>query len=206
LRQQARSRTGADFPRAFHLASFILGLVTRRWREGIVLAGAMILVAQSIRPVPAARPRQARGLAAGLPGRRALRAGGCGADALPAQVAGARRTRNTPRPADAPSPATQSLWRYLVRHLRLQLGFFAGSIFGTFGFACIAAWAPIIAQRYYHQSPVEGGAWLGAIAFVTSSSASPGPTEWTCGDASRPIALRSAARIGSRIIVGDPQC
>jgi MFS family permease len=162
--------TGELFPIAMRqTANSIFAIAGRLGASlGIVLAGAMILMAQHVRPIlPQALSTLADWRLAFLVAALFAPVAVVLMLTLPSQVAGARGRRVASERADAPPTAKQSLWGYLRRHLRLQLGFFAGSIFGTFGFACIAAWVPIIAQRYYHQSPVEGGAWLGAIAFGT---------------------------------------
>jgi MFS family permease len=162
--------TGELFPVAMRqTANSIFAIAGRLGASvGVILAGGLILAARQLKPllpvVMGALPdwRLAFLVAALFAPVAVLLM-----LTLPPQVSGAGASKAASRFAGVASTQNRSLLRYLRTHLRLQLGFFAGSIFGMFGFACIGAWAPIIAQRYFHQSPVAGGAWLGIIAFIT---------------------------------------
>jgi MFS family permease len=78
---------------------------------------------------------------------------------LPRRVALATR--------QAPGVQGPSVWGFLKQHADVQLAFFVAIAFGTFGLASIGSWVPVIAARDYGQSPVQAGAWLGAMSFIT---------------------------------------
>ena len=78
---------------------------------------------------------------------------------LPRRVALATR--------QAPGAQGPSVWGFLKQHANVQLAFFVAIAFGTFGLASIGSWVPVIAARDYGQSPVQAGAWLGAMSFIT---------------------------------------
>jgi MFS family permease len=161
--------TGELFPKAMRqTANSIFAIAGRLGAAiGVVLAGAMIFVAVHLRPsLPSTLAALADWRLSFLAAALFAPVGVLLMLTLPRQVAGA--ARRAPMETLAPSELlSQSLLRYLRRNIRLQLGFFVGTALEAFGMACVAAWIPIMAARYYHQSPAQGGAWLGGIAFGT---------------------------------------
>jgi MFS family permease len=57
---------------------------------------------------------------------------------------------------------------FLRANARAQGGFIIGYGFAHFGFTSIGTWVPIIAARDFGQTPLEAGAWIGGMAFVTT--------------------------------------
>jgi hypothetical protein len=58
---------------------------------------------------------------------------------------------------------------FLRANAKAQGGFIIGYGFAHFGLISIATWVPVIAARDFGQKPMEAGAWLGGMAFITTA-------------------------------------
>lgn len=57
---------------------------------------------------------------------------------------------------------------FLRANAHAQGGFIIGYGFAHFGLTSIGTWVPIIAARDFGQTPIEAGAWIGGMAFITT--------------------------------------
>lgn len=58
---------------------------------------------------------------------------------------------------------------FLRANARAQGGFIIGYGFAHFGLTSIGTWVPIIAARDFGQTPMQAGAWIGGMAFITTA-------------------------------------
>ena len=66
------------------------------------------------------------------------------------------------------SNSGQPLAPFLRRYAAPVFSVFFGIAFAASGFFCTAVWVPVAAQRYFGQSPEQGGQWLAAIGLTAA--------------------------------------
>ena len=66
------------------------------------------------------------------------------------------------------SKSGQPLAPFLRRYPAPVFSVFVGIAFTASGFVCSTVWVPVAAQRYFGQSPEQGGQWLAAIGLTTA--------------------------------------
>lgn len=67
-----------------------------------------------------------------------------------------------------PAPDRAPIVPFLIANRRAQGGFIIGYGFAHFGLTSIGTWVPIIAARDFGQTPMQAGAWIGGMAFITT--------------------------------------
>lgn len=86
---------------------------------------------------------------------------------LPRRTAGLRLAAKRPGSLGAAAPAPQ-FWRYVAAHRGPFAGVVGATLCNQFGLIATAGWIPIIAQRYFGQTPQQSGEWLASMALVTA--------------------------------------
>lgn len=61
----------------------------------------------------------------------------------------------------------ERIWPYLRQHKTPFFGVIGAALLAGLGLVAVAGWVPIIAQRYYGQTPKESGDWLAIMALIT---------------------------------------
>lgn len=61
----------------------------------------------------------------------------------------------------------ESVWQFLKRHRRAWTITMTAALFMAFGSVATAGWAPVIAQRYFGQTPQASGEWLASVGLIS---------------------------------------
>jgi MFS family permease len=63
--------------------------------------------------------------------------------------------------------AVEPIGKFLKRHRSAWICTLTAALMMSFGSAALAGWAPIIAQRYFGQNPIQSGEWLAAVGLTS---------------------------------------
>ncbi|MFO6448328.1 MFS transporter [Erythrobacter sp. NE805] len=87
---------------------------------------------------------------------------------LPRRVAGAPAA-HAPVAEQAPAPVEglETVWQFLTRHRRAWTATMTAALFMAFGSVATAGWAPVIAQRYFEQTPQASGEWMAGVGLAS---------------------------------------
>ena len=132
---------------------------------GIYLAGLLIVLVQLVRPY----------LPPGLAGLHEWRLAFLMTVAFaPLAVASIlllpKRAAGTPAAPIQLSETVESLeavWPFLKRHRRAWSLTMTAALFMAFGTVATAGWVPVIAQRYFGQTPQASGEWMATLGLVS---------------------------------------
>jgi MFS family permease len=87
---------------------------------------------------------------------------------LPRRVAGTPAALVTSdQPIEDKLAGLETVWQFLKRHRRAWTITMTAALFMAFGSVATAGWAPVIAQRYFGQTPQASGEWLASVGLIS---------------------------------------